>query len=420
MVLPALLGLATLAVPVAIGLALGVLVRRLVPARLRPWVRSVGAAGLALAPLLLASTLAVGVYDALLAAAACSGAMLAASLRDLRAPPWRGVAIALATSGLGVLAVEAVARHLGGRTSAIAPSELHLRFEKRATDFACMALQSQGPAGGADAAAARTIVHLGDSMVAAYDVLPDQRFAALVQRARPGERHLVEGHPGVGPDVYFHLVATRIAELRPAAVYLYVFLGNDFFDMDRPHACCGDGHVLDYAGGRATLACASPRSVGGFVDELRAAPAPYALRVLAHVSVAANVLASRFDAATHLAGAWTYHAWEPTPQEVEHVSLALRAIHEHLRSRGIDLTLVLLPPRWPLETHERGDPFARARAAVADDAARDGVRVLDAWSLFQEAIDRDPSGAWFQSDPSNPHFGVEGHAAFAAWLLERM
>ena len=420
-----LLGLSTVLGPLLAGALLGALARRLVADGLRRRLVPALAALSALSPLALAPWIPVGVYDLLLMSACFALALYAAGRPGPHAPPPRaGVALAAGIVVLGLGAAELVARRLPhARRPEHRPDELHFVFQNTATDFSCDAMTSARNAPslvGARTPGRRRVVHLGDSMVAAFDAAQGARFTTLVQQGRPAEEHVPFGHIGVGPDVYLYLVHGAVPALRPDEVVLYLFLGNDFFDIDRPHPCCGMSPILDYSGGAARPRCDLSSRAVSLRHKLQAGPAPYLLRVLAWRSTLAAVLSARFEAATRGAHRWSYEDWFPVGDQVEHTVAALRAIRAELDRQHVGLTLVLLPPRWALERHDPRDPLRAARDRVLRAAAADHIRAFDSWDLFQDAVDRDPASDWFQRESGNPHFGVAGHRLFARWMLDRV
>ena len=183
-----------------------------------------------------------------------------------------------------------------------------------------------------------------------------------------------------------------------------------------PYPCCDDGPLLDYANSPPIARCAAPiwRFSRGAL--LAQGPPPFPLRVLAVHSTLAHRLASWLERAQRSIAPRRGIPDESRPEAAAHFRAALAGIAAETRRLGIPLTVVILPSRVALDSPHTQIAAAdrRTRALVAEAAAAEGLRVLDAWAYF-ESLPRDAPPR-FLSPRNNPHFNEEGHRIYAEWL----
>lgn len=379
----------------------------------------------------------VGLWDLLsVAGLATAGWGLGAHVLATRRGPF---VLAGVTSLLGLIALEAMARILpmppafppAEEASLLIPSlearQAQGRLHAQSAQAACELLLPQPGATdplparlAAPEGTHRRVLHLGDSLAFGSGVPAAQRFTTLLERAEPGVAHLNGAMPGTSIDAQY-LLALRALERTPVdLVVLHVFVGNDLVEVDRPYPCCREGPLLTWpAEGVPQPRCktADVRPERGMTEwYLARSPAPYPLRVLTAVSLAARHLcglqvrvAQRLDEGPSL----------PPAVATERYYRAVKALHAELTRRNIPLVLVILPVRSALDAGPRGD------AEVVQRLGRDlKVPVLDAWSLFAEAVRSRPEASLFVPEPpGDPHFSAKGHALVADWLhvkLERL
>lgn len=367
-----------------------------------------------------------GAWDVLLAAATAAAGWLLAARAQLRAHAGPLAASGLATV-LGLACVELAARTQPppNLEVPVATDQGILRSARALEDPRCRWIAGGDAAFGALAPAGdprRTIVHLGDSMLEARDVPSGERFADLIAAARPAERHLNLGVFGTGPDVYLVTMRAALAHLRADEVVVHLYLGNDLRDLGQPYGCC-EGPLLGPAERGLPTRCASGGAQRTLAEALDADPLPYPLRVASRWSWTARhaqALLERWRQQTpgRSGAEWEPSSWCAPPERVAALGPILSAMQRESAERGAALTLVLLPPRWPLE--QRGVPacFQRMRAETLALAEARGIRTRDAWDAFQRAVDRRPDQDWFmRPGTGNPHFGVAGHRLFADWYL---
>jgi len=88
-----------------------------------------------------------------------------------------------------------------------------------------------------------------------------------------------------------------------------------------------------------------------------------------------------------------------------------------LERAGVGFTVVVLPDRTALDgTAGPRTESPSVRAAVLQCLDREDIRALDAWRFFEERWAEEPAAPLFKRDHRNPHFEVQGHAEYAAWL----
>jgi hypothetical protein len=152
-------------------------------------------------------------------------------------------------------------------------------------------------------------------------------------------------------------------------------------------------------------------------------PPPYPLRVATGWSYAARHAAaafSRFVLPLDLPGGFIRGEGEGTEQGWDHFARIVARMRDELRARDIELIVDLLPNRGALES---ADPPAtssyRTRRRAKEITSRLGIRTLDAWDLFAEALQRNGSRRYFR-DEHDIHFTPEGHRLLADWLAAQL
>jgi len=90
-----------------------------------------------------------------------------------------------------------------------------------------------------------TVLHIGDSLVAGIGVSASENFVSDLNAAQPSVRHLNLGSVGAGPDVYLLALSRWLPAARPRLAVVYVFAGNDLFDLNARYLCCPQGLLRD-------------------------------------------------------------------------------------------------------------------------------------------------------------------------------
>lgn len=418
--------------------------------RPRPPVSLRTAWGAALLPGVLALplpvVLLVGLWDVLWVAA-FAGAGLAVGLRaPTLAAALRRLALAGASTGVGLVALELFAGALLPRPPAFPAPEtarafvlpdattaayrFHRSDYKRAVCDATYgtdplaALRGLRSPSAADWKTARTrVVHVGDSMVYGLSVEAPDTFPAALQRAQPDVLHVNAGIPSTGPEAYW-TVARSFLPLRPELLVVYLFTGNDLHDMDLPYPCCGWGPLISYPDrGPPTLRCPTPTEwtpvqAGVLRWLVTQSPPPYALRVATGWSELARHVTGAFTAGITRLGTQRFDAAR-TWSRLERVMEAMR---DDARAAGVPLAFVILPLSFALESEdpEETEAFSIRRRLVARGTGL-GVPTLDAWEEVAGAVRREGMTAVFAQEIAyDVHFSVRGNALLAEWLLEQL
>lgn len=309
------------------------------------------------------------------------------------------------------------------------PAGMHLLFRREGRDLRCHAIFPE--AYGRDLLRERwrnlqpspkrwrRVLHVGDSMVNSFQ---REVFTSLLDRLRPGEVHMNLGVGGTAPDAYGLMLRHWLDQTRPDEVVVHVFLGNDLNEYPE-YQCCEAGPLVAFTPeGAMTRRCDAPRWADDARVRWRLGPAPYALRVLGHHSVAAARVVERMERAMRSivsprvrSGAF---GWGATPDRVR-TELLLRAIRDEVASRHVPLTVSLLPARWTLESDDPSDPVRRLRAEALAAAQSLGVRAVDPWDVFQQAARSPTPALWYSpGNHRDPHLGDDGHRLYARWLSE--
>jgi hypothetical protein len=335
----------------------------------------------------------------------------------------------LAVLAVGGFLVEWRARQVPGAPQDPGdPGQMHILFRREGRDRRCNAIfpdaygrdllqetwRNLQPEPGP-----HRVLHVGDSMVNSFR---SEVFTSVLETLRPGEVHMNLGVGGTAPDAYRMMLHHWLDQTHPDEVVVHVFLGNDLNEYPE-YQCCEAGPLVAFTpAGAMTQRCTAPRWADDARARWRLGPAPYALRVLGHRSVAAARVVERMERAMRSIVSPRVRSgsfgWGTTPDRVRNEML-LRAIRDEVASRRVPLTLSLLPARWTLESDDPADPVRHHHAEALDIARSLGIRTVDPWDVFQEAARHPAPALWFSpGNHRDPHFGDAGHAIYARWLHE--
>lgn len=412
-------------VPVALGLALGQLARRLPLAPRRALVLILLGASVG-APLLMFTRLTpFNPFDAW-----WSGGLFALTFgvrawAALRKPVPRGAYLFV----LGTVVVLCAAAELLVRQGSHLmrpihpPPEQPLTMNPRDAEFGCRALFPDAATSGwftnlrepgqvPRKPGHKRVMHVGDSVLEAGDreLSRSDGYAALLQAASPGEEHLNLGISNTGTDAHLLVLQRWLPLLRPDAVVLHAYPGNDIGEIDRPFLCSAAGPLFDYRRPGPPTAWFERASWAFSLERaLELWPPPYPLRILASQSDLARkvvwTLARLFESRHDY-----YTASEESWRRYERLMLAFR---DSVQAARVPLRVVVLPDPERTEqivTQPRG-PNGRRMLEVL---SRLGIEVLDA-ALILEATTHTP-GAEPLLLPNTPHFSRSGHRLVANWL----
>lgn len=263
---------------------------------------------------------------------------------------------------------------------------------------------------------------LGDSMTFGWGLPEADAFPARLGELQPTVTHANYGVCSVGTDFEYLLLQQILADHAPAVVVLHVYVGNDVYDIDRPYECCAGRPLLDYSSTTLRAACDVPRWGFTLTARVSRSPPPYPLRAATAWSDAARHLSAAFSRATfQLDRSPNFVRSEGEASELgwTHFERIVREMRDQLRARGSDLMVNLLPDRRAIQSEQPlSSPSYKTRERIGALTAELGIRTLDAWDLFEEAIKRDGDERYFF--PGDIHFSPEGHRLLASWLAERL
>jgi lysophospholipase L1-like esterase len=279
-----------------------------------------------------------------------------------------------------------------------------------------------------------TVLHIGDSLVAGIGVPASENFVADLNTAQPSVRHLNLGSVGAGPDVYLLALSRWARAAHPRLAVVYLFAGNDLFDLNAHYLCCPQGLLRD-EGARLTPRCPTARWNIPLRAHLANSPPPFVLRALAGVSrIAGHLLTfvARVQQDVFRRGFGMVPSPNDPASQVPRWGLferTIRAIGATAAEQHTPLLVVVLPSRTTLERtlglpalandywvdRARGEAGHRRIVATAREA---GLDVLDAWDFVREAMRRDGVEALFAREyPGDVHFSPLGHRRLTDWLL---
>lgn len=269
---------------------------------------------------------------------------------------------------------------------------------------------------------AALVVHVGDSMTFGEGVRDEETFPWLLDRRDPAVVHRNYGIWAVGVDFEYLLLQRVLAEHSPAMVVLHLYVGNDVYDIDRPYACCDAGPLLDYGTSGPTARCPKPHWRFPVTFRLSRSPPPYPLRVVANWSFAARHCAaalSRWASALEPGAAFISAEGEANESDWDHFAQILAQLRDDLAGKT-QLVVVLLPARRALEAADpNGSASYIAGKRIEKITTALGIRTLDPWNVFVEAVKKDGSRKYFL-DENNIHFTPEGNRLLADWLEKEL
>jgi hypothetical protein len=423
-----LLALATLLVPLLLGLGLGlvwVCLWGLLESRL-------AGALLLLLPVVVAATLpmewlSIGFYDLLLMGELTMLGFLGLAHKVPRG--WLRGELALLTGGLivGCLLVEAGTRLLPGEPPAFPPPETAALLLPESGGYPHAGINCQGlfPNLHPELVASRTefpdrptqILHLGDSMLAGDLVDLAARTVHRLNLLAPEVSHIDAGFSGTGPDHYYLAMRRWLTVQKADLVVWHLFLFNDAEDsMTHPYACCGNLPPLTFVDDEVAIRCQAPVEAGFYANRFVNSPAPYFLRVATHFSQFARYLCSVAGREARL----RMEAAESPEEGRRRVRAVIRLAKAELDHEGIPMAIVMVPYRgsWDstpsgMEDRESLRLFART---LCDDLQ---ILCLDGREAFNEAVLEAGTSPYFISEPVwDYHFSPAGHRLYAEWLHE--
>ena len=362
-------------------------------------------------PLLLGARL--GVWDTLL-----PGLLFAAGLLLAR-QPGRVLLLVFGATLFAVLLGEVAARVALDAPAAVPrPERARLGLQPEDWDPPCMSLYPE-TYGSADTRladwqdASRRVLHVGDSLVFGGEVAAGETFVGRLDAAPDAVRHLNLGVPDTGAD--HHLLALRawLPRLKPHAVVLYVYAGNDLQDIGRRYACCDLGPLLSFEAAGLPSRCEEPDWRLTPRGLLARSPAPYPLRVGATWSALAAHMVHLLPQLTHSLDRddRPAHGLAVPPDALTKHRALMDAVAAELRAVSVPGVVVGLPYRRAVEGEHDDEAHAWLRGMLANAAAA-GLHVVDASPAFSER----PPGFWAGGAAWNEHLGPVGHAQMATFL----
>lgn len=254
--------------------------------------------------------------------------------------------------------------------------------------------------------ASRHVLHVGDSMVYGLGVRSDQRFTSLLEQSDPTTQHINAGLPGTAPDSYAAVIRPWVDAHPIDMVVMYLYEANDYAGLDSPSPCCKFEPILSYDGGRAALRCATPYALdleGIRLDWLRIiSPPPYVLRALLPYSrVAATA------AAALVARRVSSDVSDATQATLDTI---MQTAADELRSRRIAFVTVLLPNPPKDATEPYPGHFGMR---MMESARKAGVPVFDANAPLRAGL---KAGVRPFLSENDVHYSPAGHRLMAEWL----
>jgi hypothetical protein len=425
---PAFVALATVVVPIAIGLLAGLAWLRLRPGRLRapiviPTSLFTGL-GLSVVPAVLTGR--VGTWDAAFVGM-LGGCGFLCSAHEVFARKG-GLVLLTTTLGLGLVALEVCCRLL------LTPPRFEpvpLRFFQdpaaqkplsrgagfgRTTDLACRiafgepvptgdGLVRQEPTSFApNKERPRRVLHVGDSVPYGFLLTDAQTMEAQLSAMEPTTEHINAGIRGTAPDDYLAVTRAWMSRVPIEMVVMYLNEPNDLFELDQGHSCTGGLSLLSYEGAAPEL---RPRAGGRIRASLLGllgidSPPPYLIRWAQERSAVAALLSALLIQLR----APDRYSDEGQKVALAHADRILGAARDELRKAGVTFVVVDLPQNVEAVAP---DPLE----AVAQKL---GIPVFDPRTMLRQA--RAQGEPVYLTD--GIHFSPRGSALMARWLHENV
>jgi len=270
-------------------------------------------------------------------------------------------------------------------------------------------LESRAPA---DDGGRPVVLHVGDSMVQGCGLPISESFPARLAEIDPATLHVNAGLAAMSVDYYLLHAERWVTRRRVDRVIFYVFVGNDLDEIDQQMPCCWGGPLLDYGPDGVRERCSRPASSA---DALAwHSPLPYPLRAATKFSSLALRIATLRS--------------RPRPKREHdsrwpHFEAVMRAARDRMGAHGVGFAVVLLPLREALQSPEPKQSEAYAiRTRALETCNRLGIRTLDTWDFFEDAVRRTGPARWFitRDGFEDLHFSAEGNDQFARWLAGQL
>ena len=267
----------------------------------------------------------------------------------------------------------------------------------------------------------RQVLHLGDPVLR-REGRNTTHFTDLIAQRQPGVAHLGTGLAISGLDSRLLAVQAMVPGRHPSSAVLHLFPAIDIPALDRPSVCCGGESVLVWQDDALTPRCDRPRWQLPYSDWLGRSPPPYALRLAGRASSAAR-LASR--AIRHVGGLIESSdgSWASDPEvKWQHAGAVIAATVRLLEAARVPVVAVLHPDPRSLLAAEVGTNGAKQRhARAAATLADGGLRVLDAWPLFENAVRAQGLEAMYEVRRTGAlRLTTDGHVLLAGWLAHEL
>jgi hypothetical protein len=285
-------------------------------------------------------------------------------------------------------------------------------------DLRAEALAARVPSVGVRA----SVLHVGDSMLEARRQGGRSGSAELCDRHDVGRRHINAGFAGTGPDFHLRLLQSWLPLIKPSAVFVWVYTGNDLADIDRPYACCGQGPLLRWstAGAAPTSLCPQPNWKVPTRARLARSPPPWLLRSTARWSVAAQHISDLFVLAAGTlepgmgpaqGDGFAQAAWDKHRQ----LTAQMRA---EISRHGARTIFVLIPHRGALQNAlTAGHPSTPTTyQRLHKQLLSTGSTVISTWPTLKSAYQRYGERLYVDRE----HLATAGHAAIAPLLLRQL
>jgi hypothetical protein len=249
----------------------------------------------------------------------------------------------------------------------------------------------------------RRVLHIGDSIVGAGDAAAGTTFEEVLARSL-GDEEMNLGTSNTGTDFELLIVRKWVDRLRPDEVVLHVFI-NDVAEIDRPFYWCDAGPLLGEGDGLPAR-CRGIRPPTAARARLRHSPTPLALRLPGHYSEVFHQLTARMERRLRA----NLQPTEGSERAWTRFGQMLAAIRDELARRHVPLRVIVLPNQNEV-LHDQPDGVA---PRMLDVARRLGLDAHDPFEVLRRAVAANPNGRWYIGN--SPHFDVDGHALYAAWL----
>ncbi|HEY8515359.1 MAG TPA: SGNH/GDSL hydrolase family protein [Candidatus Binatia bacterium] len=282
----------------------------------------------------------------------------------------------------------------------------------------------------------RRIAFLGDSQTWGDGVADNQTFVARLDGG--DTEALSFSCPGWGTDQQLLALRSDAQRYRPDVVVLATFVGNDLrdntsrgtFQYPKPYFTVQDDGSLRLEGVPVPYSRAMHALIEGYRAVMRRSAV---LNAIAEISRKDWSVRSASAVQPSVALAQSVYTAELSPEDAQRLDLTVRLMREvarETRAIGAEPVVLIIPELWQVEVYndrelrrrlqESGADFRRPQRVLRAAMEADGIEVIDALPALARASRRLARAGQHTYYPQWRHLNANGHAVLARLLASRL